>query len=70
MNDIENIHVAFSCFRISAHRLEVETGRWHKPVKNVEHVYIVCGDEVHVILISSLYNELRKHVLNHSIGQD
>ena len=28
--NIENIRVALSRFRVSAHRLENETGRWHK----------------------------------------
>ena len=30
--NIETNQVALSRFRVSAHRLEVETGRWHKPV--------------------------------------
>ena len=30
--NIENVRVALSRFRVSAHRLEAETGRWHKPV--------------------------------------
>jgi len=30
--NIETNHVALSRFRVSTHRLEVETGRWHKPV--------------------------------------
>ena len=32
LNNIENNRVALSRFTVSAHRLEVETGRWHKPV--------------------------------------
>ena len=32
LNNIEIFRVALSRFRVSAHRLEVETGRWHKPV--------------------------------------
>jgi len=30
--NIETFRVALSRFRVSAHRLEVEIGRWHKPV--------------------------------------
>ena len=30
--NIETFRVALSRFRVSAHRLGVETGRWHKPV--------------------------------------
>ena len=30
--NIENFRVALSRFRVLAHRLELETGRWHKPV--------------------------------------
>ena len=30
--NIEKVRVALSRFRVSAHRLDVETGRWHKPV--------------------------------------
>jgi len=30
--NIEKVRVALSRFRVSAHRLEVETGKWRKPV--------------------------------------
>jgi len=30
--NLEKDSVALSRFRVLAHRLEVETGRWHKPV--------------------------------------
>ena len=30
--NIEKVRVALSRLRVSAHRLEFETGRWHKPV--------------------------------------
>ena len=75
--NIENNRVALSCFRVSAHRLEVETGKWHKPVAvpSNERKCRTClnclEDEFHSLLECPLYHELRKkHILNRIIGKD
>ena len=63
---IEKNRVALSHFRVSAHRLEVETGRWHIPVAVPvnERKCRTCShclkDEFHFLLECSLYHELRK----------
>ena len=66
--------VALSRFRISANRLEVKIGRWHKPVPLNERKCRTClnclEDEFHFLLECPLYNELRKHILNHINGKD
>ena len=65
--------VALSRLRISANRLEVKTGRWHKPVPLNERKCRTClnclEDEFHFLLECPLYNELRKHILNHINGK-
>jgi len=64
--NIEKVRVALSCFRVSAHRLEVETGRWHKQVAVPfnERKYRTClnclEDEFHFLLECPLYHELRR----------
>ena len=66
--NIEKARVALSCFRVSAHRLEVETGRWHKQVAVPfnERKYRTClnclEDEFHFLLECPLYHELRKNI--------
>jgi hypothetical protein len=52
-------------FRISAHRLNIETGRWHKPnpVPRSERKCFNCNcieDEFHFLLECPIYNSLRK----------
>ena len=62
----EQFRVALSRFRVSAHRLEVETGRWHKPVavpfneRKCRTCLDYLEDEFHVLLECPLYHELRK----------
>ena len=64
--NIEQFRVALSRFRVSAHRLEVETGRWHKPVavpfneRKCRTCLDYLEDEFHVLLECPLYHELRK----------
>ena len=64
--NIEHFRVALSRFRFSAHRLEVETGRWHKPVavpfneRKCRTCLNCLEDEIHFLLECPLYHELRK----------
>ena len=56
---------ALTRLRVSAHRLSVETGRWHKPraITYNERKCIFCNqleDEFHFLLECSLYNDLRR----------
>ena len=56
--------------RISAHRLNIEMGRWHKPSKipRNERKCFICHtleDEFHFILECSLYRDQRKKFINH-----
>ena len=51
--------------RVSAHRLEVETGRWHKPraIPYPDRKCIACNkleDEFHFMLECPLYKDIRK----------
>ena len=48
--------VALLRFRVSAHRLEIETGRWHKPVA------VPFNEKGRTCLnyLEDLYHELRK----------
>ena len=61
--NIENIRVALSRFRVSAHILEVETGRWHKPVvvrfneRKCRTCLTCLEDEFHFLLECPLYHE-------------
>ena len=61
--NIEKVRVALSRFRVSAHSLEVETGRWHKPVAVpfIERKYRTClnclEDELKILLECPLYHE-------------
>ena len=74
--NLEKDRVALSRFRVSAHRLEVETGRWHKLVdvpfnESNCRTYLNClEDEFHFLLECPLYHELREHILNRIIGKD
>ena len=61
--NIDKNRVALSRFRVSAHSLEVETGRWHKPVDVpfIERKYRTClnclEDELNFLLECPLYQE-------------
>ena len=57
---VNKFKVVLTCFRKSAHRLEIEAGRWHKPTKIPpnERKCKICNkleDEFHFFLMSSLY---------------
>ena len=66
--NIEKYQRSLCKFRVSAHRLEVETGRWTKPVKTPlnERICFICGvleDEFHFILECPLYSDLRQNYI-------
>ena len=53
----------------SSHRLEIESGRWHKPVKIPTHQRLckrcnVIENEFHFLFECSLYNDLRKQYID------
>lgn len=61
---IQKYRIAMTRLRVSSHRLEVETGRWHKPnpVPVNERKCKYCHkleDEFHFVLECPLYTELR-----------
>lgn len=62
---VKKFRIALSRLRVSSHRLEVEAGRWARPVR-VEYGDRKCRicnkleDEFHFIIECPLYNELRK----------
>ena len=61
---VRKFRVALSRLRTSSHLLEVETGRWARPVRKPlnERLCTFCGvleDEYHFILECTVYNEER-----------
>ena len=51
--------------RVSSHRLQIEAGRWSRPIRTPinERKCIICDvleDEYHFILECQIYDELRK----------
>lgn len=61
---ITKFRVALTRLRVSSHRLEVEAGRWHKPVSIPfdERKCKFCNvleDEFHFLFTCPVYNELR-----------
>ena len=61
---VEKYRNSLCKIRVSAHRLEVETGRWTKPNKTPldDRICLICGvleDEFHFIIECPLYNDLR-----------
>ena len=62
--NIAKVRVSLSRVRVSAHRLEIETGIWTKPtaVPLNERKFRTCinylEDELHCLLECPLYNEL------------
>ena len=62
-------------FRVSAHRLETESGRWHKPQKNPYNdrkcqLCNVLEDEFHFLLECPLYSDLRKNYIKKRYWQN
>lgn len=60
---------ALSKLRMSSHRLEVESGRWVKPIPipfNERHCFncSVLEDEYHFVLVCPLYVDLRKKYIS------
>lgn len=60
---------ALTRLRVSSHRLEVETGRWHKPASKPFHERkcFICDkleDEYHFIAECPIYSDLRKVYIN------
>ena len=66
--NISKYRIALCRLRVSAHKLEIEAGRWHKPVAipRNDRKCIVCNvleDEFHFVLECNLYKELREQYL-------
>ena len=62
---VSKYRVYLSRLRLSSHRLNIEAGRWNKPVRTPvnERICNVCQileDEYHFVLECSLYDDLRK----------
>ena len=62
--NIDKYRMSLSRLRMSAHRLQVEAGRWHKPmaIPYVERKCIHCRvleDEFHFVLECKLYEDVR-----------
>ena len=69
MVNVNKFSNAFSRLRVSSHRLEVESGRWVKPVRIPfdERKCVNCSvleDEYHFILECPLYSDLRKKYIS------
>ena len=66
---VDTFRKCFSRYRVSSHRLEIETGRWTRPNKTPleNRKYKQCNileDELHFVLDCVLYKELRKKYIN------
>jgi hypothetical protein len=67
--NISKFRIALTRFRVSAHRLEVESGRWHKPEKilfenrKCKHCNVL-EDEFHFLLECPLFTHLRKKYIH------
>jgi hypothetical protein len=67
LNDVTIDKFRFSLcrLRVSSHRLEIESGRWHKPEsipvqeRKCQHCNVL-EDEFHFLFECSLYNDIRK----------
>ena len=62
--NVAKYRIALSRLRVSAHRLEIEAGRWHRPVaiERCDRKCISCNileDEFHFVLECKMYKELR-----------
>ncbi|KAH3802567.1 hypothetical protein DPMN_156245 [Dreissena polymorpha] len=68
LNDVTIDKFRFSLSRliVSSHRLEIESGRWHKPEsipvqeRKCQHCNVL-EDEFHFLFECSLYNDIRKN---------
>ena len=63
--------IAASQFRLSDHRLEIETGRYHRPKKNVnDRLCSVCNEvenEMHCLMACKINKEDREKFFNAAI---
>ncbi len=68
---VRKFRVALTKLRVSSHRLEIEAGRWHKPISTPFdmrkcHICNVLEDEFHFVILCPLYNDLRmKYIPNY-----
>ena len=67
--NIKKFRTALTRLRVSSHRLEVETGRWHKPNKIPKHerkcqLCKSLEDEFHFIIECPLYHDFRELLIN------
>ena len=65
---VEKYRNSLCKLRVSAHRLEIETGRWTKPNRTPldDRICLICGvleDEFHFMLECSIYKDLRKNYI-------
>ena len=75
--NIQKFCQAFSKLRMSSHRLEIEAGRWVRPIRIpiVQRKCSVCNvieDEFHFVLECQLYNDIMiyvKHIYLNNIGE-
>ena len=66
---IKKFRIALTKLRVSSHRLEVETGRWTRPVSYPfdERKCLICDvleDEYHFLFECPLYADLRKQYIS------
>jgi len=68
--NVSKYRISFSSLRFVSHRLCIEVGRWHRPVRLLSmSVYIVCTkcnileDEYHFVMECQLYANIRKQRL-------
>ncbi len=62
---VRKFRVSLTKLRVSSHRLEIEAGRWHKPVSKPfdQRKCMICNvleDEFHFLMICPMYTELRR----------
>ena len=65
---VRKFRYAFTRLRVASHRLEIETGRWHKPNRTPieERKCLFCNcleDEFHFVLECQLYQDLRNEYI-------
>ena len=65
---VKKFRIALSRLRTSSHRLEIETGRWSRPVRKsiAERLCFLCNtleDEFHFILECLVYSDFRSQYI-------
>ena len=62
---MKKFRIALTKLRVSSHRLNVETGRWHRPIP-IPYENRICDNcgcmenEYHFVMECSMYEELRR----------